>query len=499
MARVNSTLASRIALVMLAAHGVLLPFLFFGVMRLIEKSEIEGFLVQVRGFAHVVADEFDLGDAIDSPERTAALLDSAILRGDGVYAELRMPTGGISSSLGEKGLARPVRQDLGVGQGGDQIYFIMLPIDHAGREAELWLGFDERRIADKVAEARSRLLIALGAYFATTMLLALLVGRWLSRPMTELQQRSRRVASGDHTVRLDADTSLREVVELSRDLEYMRGELVGVSERLRHEIAAKEAVESERQALEVQLRRKHRLETVGTLAGGVAHEFNNALVPIILYSESLLQDAAPGSGEAEQIGGVLSAARRARDIVRKVLAFGREFGSVRLEPVALGQAVDEALKLFTALAPPSIEVRTDLPADVPLVLADQSLLTQLIMNLCTNAYQAMSASGGVLTIGLTVDAAARPPQVELYVRDTGHGMDAATIERIFEPFFTTREVGAGTGLGLAVAHGIATHFGATIGVESSPGQGSTFRVRFPPFAAADGTLAGNTVGNAKAS
>jgi len=181
---------------------------------------------------------------------------------------------------------------------------------------------------------------------------------------------------------------------------------------------------------------------------------------------------------------VLSAARRARDIVRKVLAFTREFESAQLGPVLLASAVDEALKLFTALAPASIDVRRELPGEIPEVTADQGLLTQLIMNLCTNAYQAMLAGGGILTIGVRVDRSVAPPIVELYVRDTGHGMDAATVERIFEPFFTTREVGDGTGLGLAVVHGIATRFGASIIVESAVGRGTTMRVRFPPAGAA---------------
>ena len=138
--------------------------------------------------------------------------------------------------------------------------------------------------------------------------------------------------------------------------------------------------------------------------------------------------------------------------------------------------------------PASIDVRQELAADIPTVLADQSLLTQLIMNLCTNAFQAMQATGGVLTIGVSVERNAVPPIVELYVTDTGHGMDAATLERIFEPFFTTREVGSGTGLGLAVAHGIATSFGASIVVDSVPGEGTTFRVRFPTGRTVDASI-----------
>jgi signal transduction histidine kinase len=484
MARLNSTLASRIALVMLAAHGILLPVLFYGLVQVVERGLTDQFITQVRGFARLVADDFELGDALDSPDRTRALLDSTILRGDGAYAELREAGHDIVSTLGLAGVARPNHPDLDVGTGGDDVYFLMLPIDHAGHQAELWLGFDERATVAQIAEARQRVAIALGSYFVLTMASGLLLGRWLSRPLIELRRRSRRIASGDYAMTLGASTSLREVAELGEDLERMRSELVGIGERLRREIAAKESIEAERRTLEEQVRRKHRLETVGTLAGGVAHEFNNALVPIILYTESLLLDAPAGGAEREQLDGILAAARRAREIVRKVLTFSRSFDVSRLGPVRLEAVIDETAKLFAALVPASIRVEVELAANAPPVLADTGAVTQLLVNLCTNAHQAMQQSGGVLTIGTACGDGVLPgssdrvPVVELFVRDTGHGMDAATLERIFEPFFTTRAVGAGTGLGLAVAHGLATNLGASILVESAPGRGTEFRVRF---------------------
>jgi len=493
MARLTSTLASRIALLMLAAHAVLLPVLFYGLTHVVERGLADQFITQVRGYARVVADDFELGDALDSADRSRALLDSAILHGDGVYAELRGGGLDIRSTLGAAGIPSPKRQDFDFGQGGDEIYFLMLPIEHAGRQVELWLGFDEKPTRALIMDVRSRILVALGAYLALTMALSVLVGHWLSRPLTELQQRSRRVVSGDYEMTLSARTSLREVVELGEDLERMRSELVGIGERLRREIRAKEAIEVERRTLEEQLRRRHRLETVGTLAGGVAHEFNNALVPIILYTESLLLDAPPEGPEREQLDGILSAARRAREIVRKVLTFSRSFQPSRLEPVRLEAVAEETVKLFAALVPPTIRVERALATDTPFILGDAGSVTQLVMNLCSNAYQAMESTGGVLTVGTAcVDAASasgngeRRALVELFVADTGHGMDAATLERIFEPFFTTREVGSGTGLGLAVAHGIATHLGATILVESEPGRGATFRVRFRAAQAPDG-------------
>jgi signal transduction histidine kinase len=149
--------------------------------------------------------------------------------------------------------------------------------------------------------------------------------------------------------------------------------------------------------------------------------------------------------------------------------------------------VDESLRLFRMLVPPTLEMRTHTVGKFPRVAADAALAVQLVMNLCTNGYQAMSGPGGTLTVALRNRTVAPPGNgdvapgnyVVLVVSDTGHGMDAATMQRIFEPFFTTREVGRGSGLGLAVVHGIAKSFGATIVVDSEPGRGTTFSVYFP--------------------
>jgi signal transduction histidine kinase len=181
---------------------------------------------------------------------------------------------------------------------------------------------------------------------------------------------------------------------------------------------------------------------------------------------------------------VLAAARRAKDVVKKILTFTRQLDAARLAPIDLRVVVGEGLHLFSALAPASIEIRTEIAEAIPIVKADATLALHLIINLCTNAYQAMEGAEGVLTIGLrpaenTDAGTAAQPAVELWVSDTGHGMDSDTVERIFEPFFTTRSVGQGTGLGLSVVHGIVESFGASIAVETKVGHGSVFRVFFP--------------------
>jgi signal transduction histidine kinase len=227
---------------------------------------------------------------------------------------------------------------------------------------------------------------------------------------------------------------------------------------------------------------------VGTLAGGIAHEFNNVLVPIILFTETALQDLPEGSLSHSDLQRVLASARRAKKIVQKILTFSHVLGDTALESTDLRNVVTESLGLFAALAPPSIDIRTEIEDPLPPVRADATLAIDLILNLCTNSMQAMTGAQGRLTVGLRLarpqpDSAGPPsagaaPTVELSVTDTGHGMDQATIERIFEPFFTTRAVGQGTGLGLSVVHGIVESFGATMKVESAPGAGTTFRIFF---------------------
>jgi signal transduction histidine kinase len=248
-----------------------------------------------------------------------------------------------------------------------------------------------------------------------------------------------------------------------------------VNDRLRQQILEKEISESRRDELQKQLRHRQRLETVGTLAGGIAHEFNNVLVPIILFTEAAMQDLPRDSASRGDLERVMTSARRAKNVVQKILTFSHVLGDTALAPTDLRSVVSDSITLFSALSPPSIEIHSEIDAEVPLVRADATLAGDVIINLCTNAYQAMQGGNGVLTVALRHS----PPHVELSVTDTGHGMDQATVDRIFEPFFTTRPVGQGTGLGLAVVHGIVESFGATIAVETRPGAGTTVRIFFP--------------------
>jgi signal transduction histidine kinase len=278
-----------------------------------------------------------------------------------------------------------------------------------------------------------------------------------------------------------------EILDLSRDLELMRRELVGTAEQLRAEMQQRQLEQAQRAKLENQLRHEQRLATVGTLAGGVAHEFNNILLPLILYVEEALEDIDTAHVARPNLERVIRAANRASAVVSRLLAFSRPMGDRLPQAVILSAVVKEALDLFQALVPPTIELRREIAAEGGLVCGDPTLLNQVVLNLCTNAVQAMRGQGGVLTVAVNTrgrlagdpspETAARV--LELRVKDTGHGMDPKTQERIFEPYFTTRGVGEGSGLGLSIVHGIVVSMGGSISVSSAPNEGAEFTIVLP--------------------
>lgn len=240
--------------------------------------------------------------------------------------------------------------------------------------------------------------------------------------------------------------------------------------------------------LETELQQAHKMEAIGTLAGGIAHDFNNILGIILGNTELAIDDVPEWNPAKESLREIRHATMRAKDVVRQILSFSRH-SLIERQPLRLTPILEDTLTLLRSSIPTTIEIHKHLDADTDVILGDPAQLSQVIMNLCTNAYQAMG-NGGTLSVdlmnsvvdrgsGLTIAELPAGQYVRLTVKDTGPGIDPEHLSRIFDPYFTTKKVGEGTGMGLAVARGIVTNCGGEIVVDSERGKGTAFHVYLP--------------------
>ena len=255
------------------------------------------------------------------------------------------------------------------------------------------------------------------------------------------------------------------------------------------DITERKHAEDERHRLEAQLRQMQKMDAIGALAGGIAHEFNNMLTAILGYAQLASAKAPADSPVSQYLHGVETAGNRARDLVQQLLAFSHPSDRKR-EAVSLAEVIQEALKLLRASLPATVEIRQRMAPETGMVFADATQLHQVLMNLCANAEHAMRETGGVLEVStdpIEVNDAHAAFHSELQpgayvrvrVRDTGAGIPARILDRIFDPFFTTKAAGEGTGMGLAIVHGIVTKHGGVIHAESAPDAGTTFSIYLP--------------------
>jgi len=266
-----------------------------------------------------------------------------------------------------------------------------------------------------------------------------------------------------------------------------KGHLVGYR-GIDKDMTGRRQAAKERADLKSRLVQAQKMEAIGTLAGGIAHDFNNILSAIYGFAELAEADVLDDPDSAkESIEEVIKAAGRARDLVKQILTFSRK-SEAEMQPLQLSLVVKEALKLLRSSLPTTIEIVQKINSQA-VIHADPTKMHQIIMNLCTNAYHAMRDSGGILSVSLKeadmeVDSELSAKETTkrflvLSVSDNGIGMDAETRQKIFEPYFTTKESGDGTGLGLAVVHGIVQDHKGQIHVYSEPGQGTTFHIYLP--------------------
>lgn len=257
-----------------------------------------------------------------------------------------------------------------------------------------------------------------------------------------------------------------------------------------HDLTGHRRMEVEKMQLETQLHQAQKLKSIGTLAGGIAHGFNNILTPIIGYTEMALENTLTRDPRRNDLKNILKASNRAKDLVRQLLVFGQADAKV-FQRVNMHSIITEAIKIIRTSISPHIELKLDLDRQCDDVFGDAIELKQVIINLCSNANDAMLSNGGILEVGLEYIEAdqslarkhpilKRGPYVMVRVTDTGKGMDRKTINQIFEPFFTTKDVGEGIGLGLSVVHGIVEKHSGVITVDSIVGKGTTVSVYLPP-------------------
>ena len=285
-----------------------------------------------------------------------------------------------------------------------------------------------------------------------------------------------------------ADGSEHEVIFHKATFDDEEGNIIGMV-GLILDITERNRAERERKEMEAKLVQAQKMESIGTLAGGIAHDFNNILSAIIGYTELALLEAGEKSPLRPHLEVVFNSGNRAKDLVRQILTFSRQTEHEK-KPLSLVPIVKETMKMLRASVPSTIEFKTDIETEGSFIHGDPVQLHQIIMNLCTNAYHAMREGGGTLGVSLSRVVIEKPLSAVpadippgtwqcLAVTDTGRGMSRDILDRVFEPYFTTKSKGEGTGLGLAVVHGIVMDHQGHISVESKLGVGTTFRLYFP--------------------
>ena len=318
--------------------------------------------------------------------------------------------------------------------------------------------------------------------------LGLLKGEDLARALDNLRKNQNGAPTGPDLFKLYRKNRGIVYASLSSYPVKIRGDNFVLS--IARDVTEQKKSEEERHKLEAQLRQAQKMEAIGILAGGIAHDFNNILSAIIGYGDLIeMHTSNENSNIRSYLAELLKACFRAKDLVQQILTFSRQ-SEQRKVPLEIATIVKEALKLLRSSLPATIEIRPKIATDLGSILADPTQIHQIVMNLCTNAGHAMRQHGGILEVSLAkreidpqfsvrLPHIAPGPHLELTVSDTGHGFSDHIMEQIFDPYFTTKDKGEGTGLGLAVVHGIVKSHGGEITVTSEIGKGTTFRVYLP--------------------
>jgi signal transduction histidine kinase len=302
--------------------------------------------------------------------------------------------------------------------------------------------------------------------FAIAMLAAYFVHQNVATSLRVLRDKMMKLASGDLSVSL-AEADRRDEI----------GDMANAMRVFKENAEAAQLLQAEREKrreLEYAMNHADRLDSLGRLASGIAHDLNNALVPVLAMTRSVMLRHAKTSREYANLDLAMMGAQRARELVQQILAFGRK-QAIEYRDFDVAQVVNDGIRMLRATLPSTIDIASEI-APVPSIHGDAGQINQVLVNLVINGSHAIGDARGTVTVTVGEGDEAC---IRLSVADTGCGMDEKTAARLFEPFFTTKEVGKGTGLGLSVVRGIVTAHGGTIAVKSSPGHGTRFDVLLP--------------------
>jgi signal transduction histidine kinase len=314
-------------------------------------------------------------------------------------------------------------------------------------------------IESEFRSALIELVLTASAIFAVAMLCGYLVSLNISASLISLKAKMERLAGGELTVDISEAERGDEIGEMGRAMRVFKDNAIAKRE------------------LETTMNHAGRIDALGRLAAGIAHDLNNALVPVLAMTKMVLSRLPKDSRDSAKLDLVLAGGMRSKELVQQILAFSRK-EAIEKREFDLTKVVDEAVKMLRATVPSTIKI-VGLINPVPTIYGDPGQLNQVLINLATNAAHAIGERGGTITIGLEPAGAAR---LRLTVADDGSGMAEDVKARIFEAFFTTKELGKGTGLGLSLVHGIVTSHEGTISVQSAPGEGTRFDIFLPAAA-----------------
>lgn len=360
---------------------------------------------------------------------------------------------------------------------GREVLSAYTPIDIRGVKWAMIAEVEKKEIDNYIAKALDKkivflFVISMAVVILISSIISIFIGNGIKKTIAQLEDMIHDVLGGNLKARGNPDS--------------VGVDFKGVVESANQLINTFQLQWQEKQKLEEHIQYTQRLKAIGTLAGGIAHDFNNILTSMFAYSNIVMADLPKNSAVRENMNEIKTAIRRASELVEQIMTFGSQ-AKRKKQPVDIGEAISGTVKLLHATLPRSITICSQIEKEKLFVHANPSQIHQIFLNLCTNAHYAMRQTGGILHITSQRTTVQEHNQLglmggdycQITVADTGQGIPEDIADQIFEPFFTTKPVGEGSGMGLAMVHGIVRNYGGTISFTSSPGAGSSFFVYLP--------------------